>query len=389
MINNRRGNVLLVAFIMTTGLAITVGSLVLLAATGIKNTDYALRRTKAFYLAESGRQKALWYLITPTQQSGKGIGWRTSGTTESFGDGSYTLRVSDGPSANTILLTAEGTYRGTTRVFQAIYQRYCAALDYAASCQNQLVFGNNTRVNGSLYVDDNVSFSSGCLVTGQVVVTPTHNVYGFGSWTRGPVPVPPPSFPQFNPAYYNEQLAVANGSSFYDRSLNGTTNLGGGTLYASHNININGTLNGPGRLVAGNNITVNNSSIIGNDITLISDDYLSVGSNVQLKNQCTLYAGYQIQTSPGLIATSEAALLSPGYVQVGESSRINGIISAGNFWLDNGVVFSGCLLGGAVGIDHNLNNGLTVTRDFAQVPDPLPLGLESIISLVKGSWKEL
>jgi len=395
MIKNRRGNVLLVAFIMTTGLAITVGSLALLAASGIKSSAFALNRARSFYLAEAGRQKALWYLITPTQQNGKGISWRTSGTSESFGDGSYTIRVSNGPLANTILITAEGTYRGTTRRIQAVYQRYCAALDYAASCQNTLWLYNNATVNGSLYVDSNVFlWWDWQMNNGQVIVAPPHTIYkyGSGSLTQGPVPVPPPSFPQLNTAYYDEQLALAAGSSHYDRTLSGTP--GSSPIYASRNITISGTLNGPLLVVAGNNITVSDGSVIGNDVTLACGNSLSLGSGnqgqvVQLKNQCILYAGYQIQTH-NLIATSEATLLSPGSVQVGDNNHlcgINGIINAGSFYLGDNVVFTGCLLSGRSG-DCYLN-GSTVTRDFAQVPDPLPPGLESIISLVKGSWKEL
>jgi hypothetical protein len=59
----------------------------------IKGKGNNLNDSKAFWLAEAGMQKAVWYLMTPVASGGRGENWTTSGTTENLGSGSYTMTV--------------------------------------------------------------------------------------------------------------------------------------------------------------------------------------------------------------------------------------------------------------------------------------------------------
>ncbi len=91
--NTEKGSVLILTFIiMTTLTAITVGFLHM-TSTHLRGSAYDVASSKAFWLAEAGKQKAVWNLKTPTGSGGQGEIWTTTGTTESLGEGSYTMVI--------------------------------------------------------------------------------------------------------------------------------------------------------------------------------------------------------------------------------------------------------------------------------------------------------
>ena len=75
--NNQRGMALVATLIFV--FVLVSFSVALLVMTGNDSKLSTLHResTRAFYLAETGVDKALWYLNTPTAQGGYGINWRT------------------------------------------------------------------------------------------------------------------------------------------------------------------------------------------------------------------------------------------------------------------------------------------------------------------------
>ena len=78
--NNQRGMALITTLIFV--FVLVSFSVALLVMTGNDSKLSTLHResTRAFYLAETGVDKALWYLNTPTDQDGYGINWRTDKT---------------------------------------------------------------------------------------------------------------------------------------------------------------------------------------------------------------------------------------------------------------------------------------------------------------------
>lgn len=58
-----------------------------------KGSGYDIASHKALWLAEAGLQKAVWNLMTPVGNGGQGEDWITTGTSESSGDGNYTMVV--------------------------------------------------------------------------------------------------------------------------------------------------------------------------------------------------------------------------------------------------------------------------------------------------------
>ncbi|MBE3114162.1 MAG: hypothetical protein IMZ59_01420 [Actinobacteria bacterium] len=77
IINNQKGMALLTTLIFV--FVLVSFSVALLVMTGNDSKLSTLHResTRAFYLAETGVDKALWYLNTSANQGGKGINWRT------------------------------------------------------------------------------------------------------------------------------------------------------------------------------------------------------------------------------------------------------------------------------------------------------------------------
>lgn len=85
--------VLLLTFIMITALTAIVVAFLYMSSTQLKGSGYDVASNKALWLAEAGVQKAIWNLKTPLGSGGQGEDWTTAGTTETLGNGSYTMVV--------------------------------------------------------------------------------------------------------------------------------------------------------------------------------------------------------------------------------------------------------------------------------------------------------
>jgi len=387
--NSKKGNIL-ISFILIIGLTAIVGSVAFLASTSIQNTGQMLNRKKALYLAEAGLAKAVWYLGTSTGQGGKGTAWRTTGTSESFAGGSYTIQVGTGQ-ASQILITSEGDYKGRKRIVQVSFQLYGEAFNYAIYSTQDLFLSNNVQVSGDVFADGNINLPLGTTVTnGQVIVTDGHTVSGQGSWSQGALPDPAPSFPSFDPSYYNNEIATALASSTHNYSSFGTLNLAGTTIYAENDITISGTIIGPGGLVAGDDLTIEQGTIIGDDIKFIAGDTLNLKKDCALGENCLFYANGSFDFNKNSSTPTKISLLAPNNIlTIKNESLINGIIYAGGLDLKNDLVIYGSVQGGSIGTRNDLAQGTQVVMDSSKFPETPPIGLESGFSMVKDSWKEL
>jgi len=121
-----KGSVLILTFaLMTISVVLTMTYLSMVRydtflAVSQSNSVHSL------YIAESGLNKAAWYLLNTAPDNTKDGSWRTSSypmtpglnpndpQQESFGGGSYTIWVQD--SGGAIELTSSGVYNGNTRI---------------------------------------------------------------------------------------------------------------------------------------------------------------------------------------------------------------------------------------------------------------------------------
>jgi len=75
--NNQKGMALITTLIFIFVLVSFSVALLIMTSNDSKLSTLHRESTRAFYLAETGVDKALWYLNTPIAQDGKGINWRT------------------------------------------------------------------------------------------------------------------------------------------------------------------------------------------------------------------------------------------------------------------------------------------------------------------------
>ncbi len=89
----KKGAALLLTFIIMATLAAITAAFLHMTSIQARASGYDIAGTKALWLAEAGLEKAIWNLKTIAEEGGKGEEWITSGTTESLGEGNYTMVV--------------------------------------------------------------------------------------------------------------------------------------------------------------------------------------------------------------------------------------------------------------------------------------------------------
>ncbi|MBF0122349.1 MAG: hypothetical protein HQL21_02935 [Candidatus Omnitrophica bacterium] len=113
-----RGSLMLLTLMFMTVLGVFASTFLSSVINSQRITAGQVNSKRAFYLAEAGMNKAIWYLLHTAPDNSPGAIWRTTGTTQNLDDndlslGTYTMTVAS--SGDTITITCVGTYKGTTR----------------------------------------------------------------------------------------------------------------------------------------------------------------------------------------------------------------------------------------------------------------------------------
>ena len=127
-ISGKRAAALLMTMILMIFLTAIASAYIGLVASNTKILDAQADHVRAFYFAEAGLNKAVWYLINTAPDSSTDGSWRTDAYPEDpgpgvnepkqevFGDGEYTIWVET--SGLNILITASGRSNNVERVVQ-------------------------------------------------------------------------------------------------------------------------------------------------------------------------------------------------------------------------------------------------------------------------------
>ncbi|MBI3318816.1 MAG: discoidin domain-containing protein [Candidatus Omnitrophica bacterium] len=91
--SSSRGSVLIMALAVVILLVSLTGGFLYAVGVFTLNSGWEETDAKALWLAEAGLQKGIWNLKTPSGNGGQGEDWTTAGTTETLGEGSYTMVV--------------------------------------------------------------------------------------------------------------------------------------------------------------------------------------------------------------------------------------------------------------------------------------------------------
>ena len=178
LLSNQKGIALLTTLIFVF-ILVTFG-VALLTMTGNDIKLSALQRdsTEAFYIAEAGIEKALWYLNTPEDNGGEGLDWRTNEYQEPYPAVStnyYQLTVEDTAEQDIIKITSRGVVFDGNKVYgsRKIEVEAKKAISPSPSPSPGLVYNytivteGNLTLKGRLVIDGDVHSNGNILTVGD------------------------------------------------------------------------------------------------------------------------------------------------------------------------------------------------------------------------------
>ncbi|MEK7375712.1 MAG: hypothetical protein AABZ57_00895 [Candidatus Margulisiibacteriota bacterium] len=377
---NRKGNLFL-TFILLVAVAAVFMSFFFVLIGRVRNLPQEKSRVRAFYTAEAGIQKAIWNLTTPSGLGGQGSAWRTSGSTEAFGGGQYTITVLDGASGS-ITITSTGEVGGAIKSLQ---QRITssslpAAFNYAVYNNGNFELEHSAVVKGDIYANGNIEIDEASNhPEGAVYVSAGHTV----NELPGTAPETTPSMPTLNTTYYDTKITQAGTYPAGNQTIS-SQDLAGGVIYVHGNATINGTITGGGIIVATGTVNIQGATISPNT-TIISNGEMLVNSTTNVQTGGILY--------------------SPSRISIPGNSRISGsilsaVITASGTPTIYGILYSwnvSTTLSGTVNIYGSVVNPseteyeghITIEYDLSYLPSAPPGISGGGFSVIKGSFREL
>ncbi|MFC1559547.1 hypothetical protein ACFL4F_00400 [Candidatus Margulisiibacteriota bacterium] len=383
-----KGN-LLIIFIMLVGLSLMVFSLTTVVITRVKESGTKASEHKAFYVAEAGLNKAIWYLIAPTAIGGKGRDWRGS-LVEGFGPGTYSITVQDTAVPTEVLIISVGDVDGIHRtVVQLVdMESFNAAFDYAIFCGNSgMSPSGSVNISGDVFINGNTDMGGSSAVSDGDVYHP--DGYGVvGNADDGGSLDPEPTMPALDTSYYDTEISAAEGVAAGDRSYV-NLDLGGSTVYVNGDVTIsgNGSIAGPGILVVAGELNITGSPVSdGSSIIIISKGATEISGGPDLPN-ISFYSRGDFKAT-GTANIGVGSLITSGDLRFSGSMDFRGIIYAlGAAKLTGDANIFGSLV---VGTFDGLTGNVHITYDPSVFGVTPPGGLEQGAPRpIKGTWEEL
>ncbi len=282
---NNNGSLFL-TFILLVAIAAIFMSFFYILIGRIQNLPLEKNRVRAFYIAEAGIQKAIWNLTTPTGLGGQGSTWRTTGITESFSGGQYTVSVIDGASGS-VIITSTGEAAGQARSLQQRMSSVAlpVAFNYAIYNNGNFTLAGLAKVTGPIFANGNVNILTlNHHPVGGVYLSPGHTLTVNGTPTP-PTEIldPAPGLPSLDTSYYDEQIVEAGKVPSGNKSYK-DYNLNGGTLYVNGNLSINGNITGGGVIAATGKVNMLGGANVSPDTKIISNGKMTIGSLFKTTN---------------------------------------------------------------------------------------------------------
>lgn len=386
--NSKKGSLMLTFIIMLAVSAIFF-SFIYVVTGRSRNLATQKQSVRAFYIAEAGINKAIWYLTTPVASGGKGETWRISATSESFAGGAYTFSVSDGPSGS-ILVVSTGESSGRTRTIEQLLSSSSsstASFEYAVYSNSDLSMTGACNITGPVFANGNIALTGATNINGKATITEGHTYKKNGTSQSVNLVATPPAMPSIETTYYDNLLAIAAAQTPGNVSITGagTYNLAGGTLYVNGNLTVSGarSITGGGKIVVtgtytqsgAGNIASNTQIICGNNLTISGSNVVNSGGVLFARNNITL-------SGAGDITGSVIALNS---VSASGAGRTVGLI-----YSQKGMSGARTIVGSIVCREAPTFSGaISITYDPSKISSSIP----GVVSKgkpekLKGSWKE-
>jgi Tfp pilus assembly protein PilX/cytoskeletal protein CcmA (bactofilin family) len=183
--NNQKGMALITTLIFIFVLVSFSVALLVMTSNDSKLSTLHRESTRAFYLAETGVDKALWYLNTSTDQGGYGLNWRTNvtvppvppgpltdGTANEYYEVTVETTTPPGPGVGEILTihsmgkeVGEGDYDKGTRLIEVKLEEGTspsagAVYNYALMTYNEdsnLTFNGHVKIEGDVHSNGDIT----------------------------------------------------------------------------------------------------------------------------------------------------------------------------------------------------------------------------------------
>ena len=298
--------------ILVVALAAIVGSVTYLTTVGIKNVGGKTEHQKTFYIAEAGLNKAIWYLITPPAEGGKGLDWRTPGLTEEFGGGSYIISVEDDPDG--LKITSRSSFKQRERTLQILVGE-----DFSDEFSKY-----------ALLSDEDIALAEGTSIEGTTAVTEGNEISGAGTSDSELTVL---EEPRIDTTYYDNQIGVSEtggGSVAAGDQSYGDLDLNNVDLYVQGNVDVTGRVIGQADIVSSDNINVSSDAIIDRKVKLIAKNNLNVEQGAKIRKNVVLYAGENLTIGDDVITSDPAIYITPKNLKVGKRSVLSGKFYGGN-----------------------------------------------------------
>ena len=163
--SNQKGMALLTTLIFIFILVSFGVALLSMTSSDIKLSALQRDSTKAFYIAEAGIEKVLWYLNTPLD-GGKGFSWRPDQEEENYPAGStnyYQVTVEDDtdPDKDIIIITSRGVVFDGNKVYgnrkieveaiKGVLPSDNLSYEYAIATDTSMVLQGNIKITGNIH----------------------------------------------------------------------------------------------------------------------------------------------------------------------------------------------------------------------------------------------
>lgn len=275
-----RNGYVLVFFLLLTAVGLLLStSLLALQGAVMRQTHNIIQRSKAGYLAEAGIDKGLEAYLVDQNYAGE---------TFTLGEGAVTIALSPGATSNEKYVQSTGTVAGVSVRYRVKVgtnsEGIAVAFHYGIQVgAGGLTMNNNSRVNGNVYSNQNISGDNGSIINGDAAAVGTigtpPTVTGTRSTGQAAQTMPP-----FDEAFWKtkaQEGGIINGDhSPASGSTVGPLYITGNLIFAnSSNITLAGPIYIEGTITFGNSMTIAVSDSLGtNGAMIIAKQTASFGN---------------------------------------------------------------------------------------------------------------
>ena len=393
MKSKNKGN-LLVTFILLIGLCAVVLSLAAFISIRLQETGFRVNDRTAFYYADAGLNKAIWYLSAPTSVGGKGMTWRISGSKEAYGRGDYVYSIVNTAVSSEVRIISTGEVGVNKSTITQVMSLtgYPTAFNYALYTGTDALLNSNVTIYGDMYINGDTTINSNASVNNGYVYHPTGTtISGAGTWTDGGAKTPAPSNPTIDTTYYDNLINTAKTKAAGGLDYSGgTVNLNGQTLYVNGYVHVNSatTFVGPGRIVSSADITFNGDATATGAVEFIANTSFTMDGNTSASS-ATMYSAGTF-TNNGNTRVDVGAMIAKSDITISGTITMSGLVfTLGNVLLQGSPQITGVVCSAALSGTDTMNGPCRITYDQTKLPSTLPAGFTATsLSRKQGTWKE-